>query len=68
MSVQSIFFPESASIFAKRLLGIIRRSYQYLDVESLLYLYKGLGRPKLQYGVTIWAAYLQKDIDAIEAV
>ena len=48
---------------ANRLLGVIRRSYQ-----SLLYLYKGLVRPKLEYGVAIWAPYLQQDIYAIEAV
>ena len=40
-----------------RLLGIIRRSYQYLDAESLLYLYNCLVPPKLKYGVAIWASF-----------
>ena len=33
-----------------------------------MYLYKGLIRPTLAYGVVIWAPHLQKDIEAIEAV
>ncbi len=35
----------------------------------MLHLCKGRIRQKLQYGVlTIWAPYLQKDIDAIKGV
>ena len=33
---------------SNRLLGIIRRSFEYLDQETFLYLYKGLIRPKME--------------------
>ena len=47
---------------------MVRRVYQYLDAEVMMYLYKGLIRPRLEYGVVVWAPYLQKNIEAIEAV
>ena len=48
---------------ANRLLGMIRRSFEYL----VLYLYKGLIRPKLAYAQAVWNPYLQGNIYAIEA-
>jgi ribonuclease P/MRP protein subunit RPP40 len=53
---------------ANRLLAVIRRSYQYLDEESMMLLYKGLVRPALEYGVAVWAPRLNRDIEAVEAV
>ncbi len=53
---------------SNRLLGTIRRAYQFLDSETMMFLYKGLVRPALEYGVVVWAPYLQKDIEALEAV
>lgn len=53
---------------ANRLLGVIRRSFEYLDEEIILFLYKGLVRPTLEYGIAAWSPRLQKDIDAIEAI
>ncbi len=44
---------------SNRILGIVRRAYQYLDAEVMMYLYKGLIRPTLEYGVVVWAPYLQ---------
>ena len=51
-----------------RLLGVIRRTYQYLDRTTFLRLYKGLVRPTLEYGVVVWSPQYQHDIDAVEAV
>ena len=51
-----------------RLLGVIRRTYQYLDRTTFLHLYKGLVRPTLEYGVVVWSPQYQHDIDALEAV
>ena len=51
-----------------RLLGVIRRTYQYLDRTTFLHLYKGLVRPTLEYGVVVWSPQYQHDIDAVEAV
>lgn len=53
---------------ANRVLGIIRRSYKYLDKDSLLLLYKGLVRPILEYGENVWSPHLLGDISIIEAV
>ena len=53
---------------ANRLLGMIRRSFEYLDQETFLYLYKGLIRPKLEYAQAVWNPHLQGNIYAIEAV
>ena len=51
-----------------RLLGVIRRTYQYLDRTTFLHLYKGLVRPTLEYGVVVWSPQYQHDIDAVEAI
>ena len=51
-----------------RLLGVIRRTYQYLDRTTFLHLYKGLVRPTFEYGVVVWSPQYQHDIDALEAV
>ncbi len=47
------------------ILGKVRRPYQNLDAEVMMYIYKGLIRPTLAYGVVVWAPKLQKDIEAI---
>ena len=39
------------------MLGLIKRSYTFLDKESLLCLYKAMVRPILEYGVTVWSPY-----------
>ena len=36
------------------LLGIIRRSFEYLDQETFLFLYKGLIRPKMENAQAVW--------------
>jgi len=53
---------------ANRILGIIRRSYQHIDKISFKYLFTALVRPHLEYCVTVWYPYLQKDLNAIENV
>lgn len=51
-----------------KLLGVIRRTYQYLDKTTFLHLYKGLVRPSLEYGVAVSSSKYQYDIDAVEPV
>ena len=53
---------------ANRTLGMIKRSFSYLDEDIVLQLYKTLVRPKLEYSVQAWRPYLRKDIDLIEKV
>ena len=53
---------------ANSMLGLIIRSFDYLDKNSYIRLYKAMIRPQLEYGNAIWHPYLRKDIDSIEAV
>ena len=50
------------------MLGLIIRSFDYLDNISYIRLYKAMIRPQLEYGNAGWHPYLRKDIDSIEAV
>jgi hypothetical protein len=53
---------------ANRIMGVIRRSYTYLDEKCFLLLYKALVRPHLEYCNQIWRPHLQKHINMIENV
>ena len=46
----------------------ISQTVSQVDQETLLYLYKGLIRPKLEYAQAVWNPHLQGNIYAIEAV
>ncbi len=59
---------ETAISTANRVLGIIRRSFKYIDRETMLTLYKTLVRPHLEYGNTIWCPKLKRVIKSLEAV
>ena len=49
-------------------MGLIIGSFDYLDKNSYIRLYKAMIRPQLEYGNAVWHPYLRKDIDSIEAV
>ena len=51
-----------------KILGLIKRSFEELDKEMFLLLYKGLVRSKLEYCVQAWSPYLKKDIISLEGV
>jgi len=53
---------------ANQMLGIIKRSFTFLDKEVFLYLYKALVRPHLEYGNVIWNPYLKRQSIQIEKV
>ena len=53
---------------ANRLVGLIRRSYEYLDKDSLVQLYKALVRPHLEYGHVIWPLYFKTDLNKVDNV
>ena len=44
---------------ANAFLGLIRRNFQYLDLESLLRLFKAFVRPHLEYAAVVWSPSLQ---------
>ena len=53
---------------ANRTLGLIRRTYTYLDEVSLTKLYISLVRCKLEYGYPAWAPMYRKDCELLENV
>ena len=46
---------------ANRMLGLIKRSFSYMDKEMFLTLYKSLVRPHLEYGSTVWSIIHKKE-------
>ena len=46
----------------------MRRSFSYLDPMSFKKLFCAFGLPHLEYGQSVWAPHLQKNINAIEKV
>ena len=53
---------------ANSIMGIIRRTYTYLDPQSFNLLFKSLVRPHLEYGAPIWNPRLKRDITELEKV
>lgn len=53
---------------ANSILGVIRRSYKYLDINIFIPLYKGLVRSHFDYAATVWDPYVAKFIEDIESV
>ncbi len=45
-----------------RVLGIIRRSFKYMDKDMMLTLYKSLIRPHVEYNNVIWSPKLKRTI------
>ena len=53
---------------ANKILGLIRRSFSYLDEEMFTTLYKSLVRPHLEYGINVWSVVFKKDAIQLENV
>ena len=53
---------------ANQIMGVIRRSYEYLDECNFKLLFKGLVRPHLEYAAPVWMPMYKKDITTIENV
>ncbi|KAK3089449.1 hypothetical protein FSP39_003702 [Pinctada imbricata] len=53
---------------ANQIVGLIKRSFSYIDEEMFLVLFKSLVRPHLEYGSNIWSVIYKKDSIAIENV
>ncbi|XP_071160820.1 uncharacterized protein [Mytilus edulis] len=53
---------------ANQLVGIIRRTFKYLDYKSFCLLFKALARPHLEYASSVWNPHKKKDIETIENV
>ena len=53
---------------ANQIVGLIRRSFRYLDFKTFCLLFKALVRPHLEYAECTWNPFLKKDIESIENV
>ena len=53
---------------ANSIMGLIRRTYTYLDERSFRYLFQALVRPHLEYAAAVWSPYKIRDIENIENV
>jgi len=53
---------------ANKILGLIRRSYEYMDEEMLKNLFTALVRPHLEFANVVWSPRLIKDTKLIEGV
>lgn len=53
---------------ANRMLGLIKRTFDFLDKEMFCKLYKALVRPHLEYANVIWCPFLKRQSISIEKV
>ncbi|PJE77527.1 hypothetical protein CI610_03548 [invertebrate metagenome] len=53
---------------ANSIVGLIRRSFVYLDESMFTLLFKALVRPHLEYAASVWNPFRINDIDLIENV
>ena len=58
----------SAASKATLVLGIIKRTFDFLDCQIFINLYSTLVRPSLDYASAVWNPYLRKVINSIEGV
>ena len=50
------------------MIGIIRRTFTYLDKDSFLKLYKAFVRPHVEYANVVWSPYLKRQSQTVEKV
>ena len=53
---------------ANAIMGIIRRSFSFLDGKLFKKLYITFVRPHLEYAQAVWAPYLAKYVNMLEKV
>ena len=53
---------------ANRLLGLVKRTFSYMDRDTFLIIYKSIIRPIIDYGDSVWNPSLKKHIQMIENI
>ena len=53
---------------ANRNLGIVRKTFEYMDKSIFCFIFKGIIRPHLEFAAPVWSPHLDKHIDTIENV
>ncbi len=49
-------------------MGLIRRTFSFLDMETFKQLYTSFVRPHLEYAQPVWSPHLRKHIKMVENV
>ena len=53
---------------AYSMLGIIKRSFIYVDKSTFILLYRAMVRPHIEYAHSVWNPFLKGNIENIEKV
>ena len=53
---------------ANRIIGLMKKNFDFLDEETILSIHCSMIRPILEYAVQSWCPYLAKDIEELEKV
>ena len=53
---------------ANSVMGVIRRTFEFLDTKTFRLLYTAMVRPHIEYANQVWCPYLKKHIDMLENV
>ena len=53
---------------ANQMMGLVRRSFIFMDHNNFRWLYKAIVRPHLEYINSVWSPMRKKDINTIENV
>ena len=53
---------------ANRIMAIARKTFDYMDLQTFSYIFKGLVRPHLEYGAPLWSPHTLKTKKLIENV
>ena len=53
---------------ANKIMAVIKRTFVYLNSNTLKLLFKAIVRPHLEYGVPVWYPYKKKEKECIEDV
>ena len=59
---------ETKANTSNKLLGLIRRSYEFLDAETMKQLFVAVVRPNLEFGNVVWSPRFEKNKNLIENV
>ena len=51
-----------------QVLGLIRRTITYKEKQLIVFLFKAIVRPHLEYCIQAWKPYRKKDIDKLERI
>ena len=53
---------------ANKVMAVARKTFDYMDKDIFLQIYKGMVRPHLEYASSVWAPHLVKHVEALESV